>query len=446
MTALLLIWFGLLVGLLFFAIGRPGRGGALTLAYFLGLSLIHVPGLLPFVASDWAGVHFGASRIGFETTIIGMAGFVAGAAAGARSGPQRGKRAMPVAARELAAVCGRLGRRLAVIGAAAYLVLLPAAVLLPSANAITSPLISLAALGFWLLFYAAVMQNDKRKLFGTLALLPLLPATTLVSAGFLSCGINWSIAAMAFPFAINRRRWWMYAAAPAAAFVGLSLFTTYMAQRTQLREVIWHGDAGIRQRLELASRMITDFTPLDLASPAQAAALEGRLNQNWLVGEAVLRHDAGEYDFALGGTVPYWALIPRAIWADKPAVGGSGSLVAEFTGLRFGEGTSIGIGQVMEFYVNFGIGGVIVGFAGLGFALSSLDRRIMIALSEGDFRKLLLLGTPGVSLLNPGGSILEVLVACIGAIVGTQVLLHIGIFNNILSSPAPALPRRALSH
>ena len=46
MTGLLILWFGLLGALLVFAVGPPGRGGALTLAYFLDLSLIHVPGVL----------------------------------------------------------------------------------------------------------------------------------------------------------------------------------------------------------------------------------------------------------------------------------------------------------------------------------------------------------------------------------------------------------------
>ena len=49
---LLFVWAALLVALVVFAIGRPGRGGALTLAYFLGLSLIHVPGVLPFLDPD----------------------------------------------------------------------------------------------------------------------------------------------------------------------------------------------------------------------------------------------------------------------------------------------------------------------------------------------------------------------------------------------------------
>ena len=49
MIDLLILWIGLLVALLAFAVGPPGRGGALTLAYFLDMSLIHVPGVFVFL-------------------------------------------------------------------------------------------------------------------------------------------------------------------------------------------------------------------------------------------------------------------------------------------------------------------------------------------------------------------------------------------------------------
>ena len=41
-----------------------------------------------------------------------------------------------------------------------------------------------------------------------------------------------------------------------------------------------------------------------------------------LVGAAVMYHEDGSAPFAYGATVPLWALIPRAVWPDKPAVGG----------------------------------------------------------------------------------------------------------------------------
>src|SRR5579872_6643977 len=85
LSLLMLVWLGLLVALISFAIGRPRAGGALALGYFLGLSLIHVPGILPFFTSvSFAAFSQGfadreATELGFRTTIAGMTAFLIGA-------------------------------------------------------------------------------------------------------------------------------------------------------------------------------------------------------------------------------------------------------------------------------------------------------------------------------------------------------------------------------
>ena len=103
MGNLIAIWAALLFALVIFAIGRPGKGGALTLAYFLGLSLIHVPGVLPFLTPGSGLDDFDETRLGFELTLLGMAAFVAGAVlAGAiarRSAAARARAAATAGAR-----------------------------------------------------------------------------------------------------------------------------------------------------------------------------------------------------------------------------------------------------------------------------------------------------------------------------------------------------------
>src|SRR5258708_26187954 len=148
-----------------------------------------------------------------------------------------------------------------------------------------------------------------------LALLPLLPLATLVTGGFLGYGVNWVLGVVAFLFVIARRRIWFYGTAPVAMFLGLSLFVTYMGQRTVIRDVVWVQQAGLQDRLERASSIITEFELLDLASPDHIEALDERLNQNWLVGAAVMYHEDGFAPFAYGATVPLWAFIPRAVWS-----------------------------------------------------------------------------------------------------------------------------------
>jgi hypothetical protein len=178
-----------------------------------------------------------------------------------------------------------------------------------------------------------------------------------------------------------------------------------------------------------------------LASTAHVAALDGRLNQNYLVGAAILYHESGAVPFVYGGTVPLWALIPRAIWPDKPQVGGGLDVVSEFTGIQFAEGISVGAGQVLEFYVNFGIPGLLIGFLGLGFLLMRLDQGAMRSLAAGDMRGFLPQAMPGLMLLQPGGNLLEILVACVAG----YLTAHLVISSRFLDLPLAAPPRRQVA-
>jgi hypothetical protein len=383
---------------------------------------------------DPALADFADTRLGFEVTLVGMTAFVAGATAAQLFGRTR----IETVGQAPASGSGfeRLGWRALAIGAGSYLLLSTVFGRLASATAIVSSFPNLLILGFWMLCYPTGSPDDARRRLLSLGLLPLLPLITLVAGGFLAYGIHWVLGTLAFCYVVTHRRLWIFLVSPLLVFLGLSLFVTYMGQREAIRDVVWYEDAGIFDRLEQVSRLIIDFQLLDLSSGAHLAAIDDRLNQNALVGAAVARHQAGFYDFAYGGTVPLWGLVPRALWPDKPAVGGGGSLVTEYTGIPFEEGTSVGAGQALEFYVNFGVPGVLVGFAGLGFLLMRLDLGIMHAFAAGDLPGLLLRAMPGLSLLQPGGNLLEILVAVFGAILGAGLLLYLGVFGRA----APARP------
>src|SRR4051812_46235184 len=95
------------------------------------------------------------------------------------------------------------------------------------------------------------------------------------------------------------------------------------------------------------------------------------MNQDFLIGLAMENLEAGRVPFANGRTIAdaVLGLVPRAIWPDKPIAAGSGDLVSVYTGLNFPEWTSVGIGQVMECYVNFGTPGLVFGFILIGALL-----------------------------------------------------------------------------
>jgi hypothetical protein len=418
----LLIWAALLVALCFLVVDNRSRVGALTLAYFLALSLGHVPGLLAYLDPNTMVGDDEATRIGFDATLKGMTAFIAGAMA-ARILFQRTVKAQN---QQMVNhdIFSRLGWRVLTIGIASYFVLLPVSALLPSLTAISSALGTLLILGLWLQLYAAANANDSRRKLLIIAMLPLLPLGTLATGGFIGFGTVWALSTVSFLFAISRRRIVFYLAAPFAIFLGLSLFVTYWQQRDDIRDVVWNEGTSMFERLNKISGLITNFQFLDLSNERHLIALDGRLNQNDMLGTGIIRHQAGEVELLYGSNFPLWALIPRAIWPDKPAVGGGQDLVTQFTGIRFEEGTSVGAGQVLEFYANFGISGVIAGFAGIGFILMRLDQLVMRGLAMRDIRITIRFALPGLALIQPMGNLLEIVVAVASAIITAQALVH----------------------
>ena len=116
------------------------------------------------------------------------------------------------------------------------------------------------------------------------------------------------------------------------------------------------------------------------------------------------------------------SLIPRALWPDKPAVGGGGDVVTKYTGIRFARGTSVGAGQVLEFYVNFGTWAIVGGFLIYGLLLGYMDVIIIECLRRGDQGRFLLWFMIAVSLLQPGGNLVEIMVSAAAAVPTAYVL------------------------
>jgi hypothetical protein len=436
----LLIWVALLVGLVFLVVDKRRGIGALTLAYFLDLSLGHVPGLLAYLDPDIIGEAAEATKVGFDVTLIGMTAFIVGAMA-ARILPRRTASVKAYQQTASADIFSRFGWRVLTMGIISYFVLLPVSALVPSLTAVASALGTLLILGLWLQLYAAVIAHDSWRTLLIFAMLPLLPLATLVTGGFIGFGTILALSVMAFGFVIARRRIWFYLATPPVIFLGLSLFVTYFQQREDIRGVVWDENTSIMQRLDKVSMLVADFQLLDLSNERQLHALDERLNQNYLVGMGVMRHREGGAELWYGATVPVWALIPRAIWPDKPVVGGGGDLVSEFTGITFAEGTSVGTGQVLEFYMNFGMPGVLAGFAVLGFCLMRLDQGVMRALAMRNIQGVVKRVLPGLALLAPLGNLLEILVAVAAATITAQLLFHL----KLLGSPPTQRPNAKMS-
>jgi hypothetical protein len=226
-------------------------------------------------------------------------------------------------------------------------------------------------------------------------------------------------------------------------YCGLTFYTNYMRERTGIREQVW-GGSGLQARINSVQKIIRNFEPLNLKSQFQLETIDSRLNQNDLVGKAVRYIRAGRVGFAEGGTLYVAAIawIPRIIWPSKPNIGGSGTLVTRFTGQKFAHSTSVGVGQVLEFYVNWGLTSVIVGFLLYGCAIQYLDQRAGEGLVTGDLWTAVRWSLPGLGLMQAGGSLAESIGSLAAGIVFVS-LMHKMVFSKYYDDgPGVAISRQ----
>ena len=295
------------------------------------------------------------------------------------------------------------------LGVVMYFILAPALHNIPTLGAIASTggNLLLVALGMecWNGLYGA---GGRRSFWRWVLLTALLPFATIVTQGFLGYGFAAMLTVFSLVATFYRPRWRVVVASLVVGYLALSVYVTYMRDRREIRAVVW-GQQDYSTRVSTILHTFSRLELLDLRNPDHLARIDDRLNQNFLVGAAVARlHDRPDL-FARGRTV--WeaaiAMIPRAIWPDRPVGAGSGDLVTEFTGIRFDRNTSVGIGHVMEWYVNFGTAGVFWGMTLIGLVVSWIDRNAAEHLWRGDWPGFVLWWLPGLSLLQVGGSFVE---------------------------------------
>jgi hypothetical protein len=419
MPILLLTWLAVGIGLALLSQKRTSAG--LPLAYFLGLSLIHVPGALLYLDAEESNY----TRIGFEQTIIGMIAFLGGVtiakclfltAAGQQTSAGRPQGFISQSFAEL----DRLALLYLGVGGIVSVVMSKLTAGIPSATALVSPLGSFIVVGACLRLWVGRESRNWLKFGSTLALLPVLPLVSVVQNGFIGAGTYGVLDIVAFIFAQSKRKVGYVLLAPLVCFVGLSVFVNYMIARNEIRQLVWFQQAEIGDRLQrIADVFQNNFEWLDLSNGRHREAIDGRLNQNSFVGAAVARLESGQVEYSSGAIVGdmILGLIPRALWPEKPAIGGGGTLVHDFTGIDFAEGTSVGAGQVLEFYVNFGTLGVIGGFLLYGWLLGRMDSRVIACLYRGDQRHFLFWFLTSLALLQPGGNLIEVFISAVGAAV-----------------------------
>ncbi|MBV9546235.1 MAG: hypothetical protein JOY61_17840 [Chloroflexi bacterium] len=297
-----------------------------------------------------------------------------------------------------------------VVGLACFLLLAPVLGRIPTAGAVLSQGWDLLVVGLGLACWRA-WQGHRSVEFGRwLAATVFLPLLTVLTQGFLGYGAGAATAVLAFIGSFYRPRWRVFFAGLVLMYAALSLYVTYMRDRQDIRDAVWGGEPmGVR--IQVLQHTLSSIERFDPSNQAHLERIDIRLNDNYLLGASVDYIQAGLAPFSYGQNL--WDgvlnLVPRALWPTKPFVAGSGDIVSRYTGIHFAEGTSIGVGYVMEAYISFGTPGVIGLFLIFGIALTLVDMQAGRCLLEGDWFAFACWFLPALSLMPTESSFGELL-------------------------------------
>jgi hypothetical protein len=386
---------------------RRNSGAGLIFTYVLTFGVMHWMAAALYMLPWHYDARVDLTALGLRESAIGMVALVVGSEVATLFVAHRMVHwaPLPEAPR---AVDSRLTRLYLICGAALYVGLFPLAGRLPSVEAILSSGSTIAVVAISLICWNAWALGRPGRLWGTLAASCLLPVVTVIGQGFLGYGFAAMLTILAFVASFYRPRWRVVAAACVLTYLGMSVYVTYMRDRKDIRNVVW-GGAALSERFARLGTTLSTAEWFDIYNTDHLDRIDSRLNQDVLIGAAVQYLAGGSVPFAKGETIVDAALavIPRALWPDKPTIGGSGDLVSTYTGIRFAEGTSVGVGQVLEAYINFGTDGVVVVFFVIGGVLALMDRMAYRRLVSGDGSGFLLWYLPGLAILQVGGSFAE---------------------------------------
>jgi len=394
---------------------REGAGAGLVLTYVLTFGVMHWLAAFLFMLPWHSEAGRDLTALGMRESAIAMVAFAGGSEIVRfflNRGLERGE------TKPASPVDGRLPTVYIGIGIFFYVFVQPVASRVPGLDAVAATGGTLMVVAIALKCWDGWVRQRTGVMWAWLAGTTVLPLLTVIVQGFLGYGFAAMVTVIAFVASFLRPRWKVVALGIVLTHIGLSVYVTYMRDRREIRAVVWSG-AGVRDRVSQLGETFKSAEWFDPRKEEHLRRIDQRLNQDYLLGASVAYLEGGSVGLAHGSTImeSLYALVPRAVWANKPVVGGSGELVSIYTGLRFAEGTSVGIGQVMEAYINFGRDGVIVCFLFFGAVLATLDQVAWRRLQKGNAASFLLWYLPGLSLLQIGGSFAEATSSAAAALV-----------------------------
>ena len=403
----LVVWVLSIAFLIHYYFMRQSSTVGLSLTYLFGLSLLHFFGALVHTFPENESPLTRFVQMGFEMSTYSIVAYCLGNTliGGIYLYTFHGVRNPSRVVVDL-----KFPTRVLVIGLIFVVVLSPVFRNVPSIAAVAWVGIYLCVvgivLGTWKGWFFGEMWEFRRYIVAAV----FIPFMTLIFFGFLSFGVIALLIILVFVFHYYKPRRLAIVLMIAIAYMGISIFVNYSRERGEIRDAVW-GGLELTERIMTLYPIITDFELFDPSNPRHVQAIDQRLNQNILVGIAHERLELGVVEYANGQTLWHGiiAAVPRIMWPDKPVVAGSGDVVSRFTGVVFAPGTSVGIGSVLEFLVNFGVYGNILGFMLLGLILRIFDTFSASNLYSGDWLRFLFWYLPGLGLLESGGSFVGII-------------------------------------
>src|ERR1700722_2545392 len=385
----------------------------LPIAYLFSLLLIHVPGAFAHIVGRDFLLNSDLVELAMRFTALGSICFVAGVWLARCSTPR-------------ASFCPDVDRPrfwlFCLIGGWVCIYGLSPLYAIPSVSAAVEKGGGIWMLGVMLGLRAACQGADLKRIGIWVGALMVYPVLMLLLGGFLSYGSAAIIIVCSALTVSTRSHWRVVSGIAVFGFLSLSIFVTYFQHRENIRDQVW-GGRPLEARIDSFVDTVKDFEWLDPTNHVHLIALDKRLNQNYFVGLAARRIQDGQVNYLEGESV--WeglqALVPRAFWPEKPVYAGSPQIVSKMTGLALSRDTSFGVGNVMEFQINFGVPGVVAGFFALGWLMGTLDLKAAIAEQRGELGNVILFFLPCVALIQPNGSLVEIFSGSAAALVGAFV-------------------------
>lgn len=324
-----------------------------------------------------------------------------------------------------------------VIGIVSTVLIFPVIYNIPTLSAFGSGVSLLFQVGMFLLLWQGFQRRSVVQVVVVWVILLTWLILQVVISGFLGFAASFIIAILVFHLSLLDRPFRYTLPFLLFAYIAVSFFIGYWTIRSEIRGVLWYGTEPVTtsMRVNNVAILLEAFELFDVTNPEHLFPIDERLNMNHLTGRTVKRIELGVVDYSYGETFlqALTMVVPRVVWPEKPVSVGGQAIVRQYAGYGILSG-SIAPGHLMEFYLNFGVLGVIFGFMLMGAVVGLLDEYCAQQLKIGNLFKFAIILVAALTLVS---SVTNYFVTMVGATLSGSITVYIVnvfvrslIFNN----------------